>query len=48
MYGAAVAFSVGIAAVTNNAVAARDFITFITDPANSKLWQANGVTPLFH
>lgn len=48
MYGATVAFSVGIAAVTNNAVAARGFIIFITDPVNSKLWQANGLTPLFH
>ncbi|HSS12746.1 MAG TPA: substrate-binding domain-containing protein [Rhizomicrobium sp.] len=48
MYGAAVDFSVGIAAVTNNAVAARDFITFITDPANAKLWRANGLIPLFY
>ena len=48
MYGGAVDFSAGIAAVTTNAVAARDFITFITDPANAKLWQANGLTPLFH
>jgi ABC-type glycerol-3-phosphate transport system substrate-binding protein len=48
MYGAAVDFSIGIAAVTGNAVAARDFITFITDPANAKLWQANGLIPLFH
>ena len=48
MYEAAVDFSVGIAAVTGNAVAARDFITFITDPANAKLWQANGLIPLFH
>jgi ABC-type molybdate transport system substrate-binding protein len=47
VYGAAVDFSAGIAAVTNNAVTARDFITFITDPANAKLWQANGLTPLF-
>ena len=47
MYGAAVDFSVGIAAVTADALAARNFITFITDPANAKLWQAHGVTPLF-
>jgi len=48
MYGAAVDFSAGIAAVTTNAVTARDFITFITDPANAKLWQAHGLVPLFH
>ncbi len=48
MYGGAVDFSVGIAVVTTNAVAARDFITFITAPANAKLWQTNGLTPLFH
>ena len=47
MYGAAVDFSVGIAAVTADALAARNFITFITDAANAKLWQAHGVTPLF-
>jgi molybdate transport system substrate-binding protein len=47
-YGAAVDFSVGIAAVTNDAMAARDFITFITGQANAKLWQANGLMPLFH
>jgi molybdate transport system substrate-binding protein len=47
-YGAAVDFSAGIAAASIDAVAARDFINFITDPANTKLWQANGVTPLFH
>lgn len=47
-YGAAVDFSVGIAAMTSNAVAARDFITFITDPANAKIWQAKGLIPLFH
>jgi molybdate transport system substrate-binding protein len=48
MYGAAVDFSAGIAAVTTNAVMARDFISFITDPANAKLWQAHGLVPLFH
>lgn len=48
MYGAAVDFSAGIAAVTTNAVTARDFISFITDPANAKLWQAHGLVPLFH
>jgi molybdate transport system substrate-binding protein len=47
-YGAAVDFSTGIAIVSVDAVAARDFITFITDPANTGLWRANGVTPLFH
>jgi molybdate transport system substrate-binding protein len=47
-YGAAVDFSAGIAASSIDAVAARDFINFITDPANTKLWQTNGVTPLFH
>jgi len=47
-YGAAVDFSVGIGAVTNDALAARDFITFITQPANAKLWQTNGLMPLFY
>ena len=46
-YSAAVDFSAGIAAVSIDAVAAGDFITFITDPANRKLWQANGLTSLF-
>jgi molybdate transport system substrate-binding protein len=47
-YGAWVDFSAGIAAVTLDAVAARDFITFITAAENAKLWQNNQVTPLFH
>jgi molybdate transport system substrate-binding protein len=47
-YGAWVDFSAGIAAVTNDAVAARDFITFITAGENARTWRANGLTPLFH
>ena len=46
-YGAAVDFSAGIAAVSLDALGARNFISFITDPANKKLWQSHGVTPLF-
>lgn len=46
-YGAEVDFSAGIAALSINAVAARDFINFITSPEAARLWQANGLTPLF-
>lgn len=47
-YGAAVDFSAGIAAISLEALEARNFITFITDPANKQLWQSHGVVPLFH
>jgi len=47
-YGAEVDFSAGIAAISLEALEARNFISFITDPANKQLWQSHGVTPLFH
>jgi molybdate transport system substrate-binding protein len=47
-YGAWVDFSAGIAAVSSDAVAARDFISFITAADTAPLWRANGLTPLFH
>lgn len=46
-YGAWVDFSAGIAAVSIDAVAARDFINFVTAPENAKLWQTYGLAPLF-
>ena len=46
-YGADVDFSAGIGALSINAVAARDFINFINSPDAAKLWQANGLKPLF-
>ncbi len=47
IYGGDMDFSAGIAARSINAVAARDFINFITSPQGAKMWQANGLTPLF-
>ena len=47
-YGATVDFSVGIAAVSSDAMAARAFISFITAQDAAKLWRANGFMPLFY
>jgi molybdate transport system substrate-binding protein len=45
-YGAGVDFSAGIAAVTNNAMGAEAFISYLTDPKNAAVWRKSGLEPL--
>ena len=47
-YGASVDFSAGIAAVTNNAMGAEAFISWLTDPKNAAVWRKAGLEPLNH
>jgi ABC-type glycerol-3-phosphate transport system substrate-binding protein len=47
-YGAGVDFSAGIAAVSNDATGAEDFISYLTDPKNAALWRKGGLEPLNH
>ena len=47
-YGAGVDFSAGIAAVTNDAMTAEAFISYLTDPKNAAVWRKAGLEPLFH
>jgi len=47
-YGAGVDFSAGIAAVTNDAMQAEAFVTYLADPKNGDLWRKYGLDPLFH
>ena len=47
-YGASVDFSAGIAAVTNNAMGAEAFISWLTDPKNAAVWRKGGLEPLHH
>ena len=42
-YGAGVDFAAGIAAVSNDAVNAGAFISFITTQAAARVWKAHGV-----
>jgi molybdate transport system substrate-binding protein len=46
VYGASVDFAAGIAAVSNDAVQAQAFISFITAPDAVPVWKAHGVTVL--
>jgi molybdate transport system substrate-binding protein len=46
LYGASVDFAGGIAAVSNDAVNAQAFLSFITAPAAVPVWKAHGVTLL--
>ncbi len=46
LYGAGVDFSAGIAASSNDAVQAQNFIVFLTDRQNAPLWRANGLSLL--
>ncbi|MBA2588534.1 MAG: substrate-binding domain-containing protein [Alphaproteobacteria bacterium] len=46
VYGASVDFAAGIAAVSNDAVQAQAFISFVTAPAAVPVWKAHGVTLL--
>ena len=43
LYGAAVDFSAGIAGVSNDAINAGAFISFVTAPAQAPLWKGHGV-----
>ena len=47
-YGAGVDFSAGIAAVTNDAMQAQAFVTYLADPKNADLWRRNGLDLLGH
>jgi len=45
-YGATVDFSAGIAAATNDAVAAEAFISYLNEPKNAAVWQKSGLEPI--
>ena len=47
-YGASVDFSAGIAAVSNDAVAAEAFISYLNDPKNAAVWRKGGLEPLHY
>lgn len=46
VYGGGLDFSAGIAAVSANAVAAQNFINFLTDHQNAAVWKENGLQVL--
>ena len=47
-YGAGVDFAAGIASVTNDAMQAEAFVSYLADPKNADLWRKNGLEPLAH